>query len=139
MIYTGEAIKKLLPLRDPVMMVDALQQPEGNEWHTTLLVRENNFFLEPDRYMAEPGLLEHIAQSANAVVGYQRLEQGLTVANVQIVEVKKFHSYRRPRIGELLNTVLTVEAQTPDSITLSASVHVGQEVVADTQLKMSIA
>lgn len=137
MIYTGEAIKKLIPQRDPVILVDTMFEPEGNEYHTSLLVRENNYFLEAtDRLMAEPGLLEHIAQSANAAVSYERQAQGQPCAALYVAEVKKFHCYRRPRTGEVLDTQFTLDAQTADTIALVATVRVGQEVIADTQLKM---
>jgi len=137
MIYTGEAIKKLIPQRDPIVMVDALQEPEGDACSTTLLVRENNYFVEPNRMMAEPGLIEHIAQSANALMSYRQVEQGQEMPVYFITEVKKFHCYRSSRVGELLQTTIKLDVVTPDALSLAAEVRVGDELIADTQLKMN--
>ena len=56
MLYQGEDIKKLIPQRDPIMMVDALVSAEGDVCKTELGVRESNFFIEDDQLMSEPGL-----------------------------------------------------------------------------------
>jgi len=139
MIYTGEAIKKLIPQRDPIMMIDALLKAEGDVCNTTLLVRENNFFIEAeDHLMSEPGLIEHIAQSASAFAGYRCVEQGQVAPIGYIGEVKKFHCYRRPRIGELLETTVTMGAEINGITIITGEVHVGQEVVADTQMKIFV-
>ena len=55
------SIEELIPQRSPIMMVDELLQVDGDEWTCRLLVREDNFFLEEDDQMAEPGVIEHIA------------------------------------------------------------------------------
>lgn len=138
-MYTGEAIKKLIPQRDPIIMVDALVKVEGKVGNTTLLVRENNFFVEDgDRMMAEPGLIEHIAQSASAYVGYQYVERGEVAPIGYIGEVKKFHCYRRPRIGELLETTVTMGTEVNGITIVEGEVRVGDEVVADTQMKIFV-
>ncbi|MCF0180618.1 MAG: beta-hydroxyacyl-ACP dehydratase, partial [Bacteroidales bacterium] len=64
MLYQGEEIKKLIPQRDPIMMVDKFVAVEGDTAETGLTFTQNNFFLEEDGKMAEIGLIEHIAQSA---------------------------------------------------------------------------
>lgn len=139
MVYTGEAIKKLIPQRDPIMMVDALLKAEGDVCNTTLLVRDSNFFIEEDdKLMSEPGLIEHIAQSASAFAGYRCVERGEVAPIGYIGEIKKFHCYRRPHIGELLETTVTMGAEVNGITIISGEVRVGQEIVADTQMKIFV-
>lgn len=139
MIYTGDAIKKLIPQRDPILMIDSLLDAEGDVCHTNLLVREKNFFIEEeDKLMAEPGLIENIAQSASAFAGYRCVERGEKAPIGYIGEVKKFHCYRRPRIGELLETTVTMGSEVNGISIISGEVRVGQEIVADTQMKIFI-
>ena len=137
MLYTGEAIKQLIPQRDPIMMVDSLIDAEGDVCHTELAVRESNFFIEAeDRLMSEPGLIEHIAQSASAFAGYRYVSAGKPAPVGYIGEVKKFHCYRRPGIGERLCTTITMGTEVNGITIISGETRVGDEVVADTQMKI---
>lgn len=118
------------------MMVDSLVDVEGEVCHTALLVRENNFFIEEDRLMCEPGLIEHIAQSASAFAGYRWVSAGKQAPIGYIGEVKKFHCYRRPAIGEFLSTTITMGAEVNGITIITGETRVGEEVVADTQMKI---
>lgn len=139
MLYTGEDIKQLIPQRDPIMMIDTLVDAEGDVCHTQLTVRANNYFIESDdQLMSEPGLIENIAQSASAFAGYRCVVRGEKAPIGYIGEVKKFHCYRRPAIGDLLETTITMGAEINGITIISGEVRVGGEVVADTQMKIFV-
>lgn len=139
MLYQGEEIKQLIPQRDPIMMVDALVSVEGDICTTQLTVRPQNFFIEAeDQLMAEPGLIEHIAQSASAMAGFRCVERGEKAPVGYIGEVKKFHCYRRPGIGEVLQTTITMGAEVNGITIVTGETRVGDEVVADTQMKIFV-
>ena len=104
-------IKQLIPQRSPIMMVDELLCVNGDEAQCRLTVREDNFFLEADGLIAEVGIIEHIAQSASAFAGYRAIEAGATEPPVGYIgEVKNFHLYHRPHVGEQLVTTITMGA-----------------------------
>ena len=132
MLYQGEDIKKLIPQRDPIMMVDALVSAEGDVCKTELGVRESNFFIEDDQLMSEP----HIAQSASAFAGYRCVVKGEPAPVGYIGEVKKFHCYRRPAIGDVLSTTITMGAEVNGITIITGETTVNGEVVADTQMKI---
>ena len=136
MLYQGEDIKKLIPQRDPIIMVDALVSAEGDVCRTELGVRESNFFIEDDQLMSEPGLIEHIAQSASAFAGYRCVVKGEPAPVGYIGEVKKFHCYRRPAIGDVLSTTITMGAEVNGITIITGETTVNGEVVADTQMKI---
>ena len=136
MLYQGEDIKKLIPQRDPIMMVDALVSVDGDVCETELAVRDNNFFIEEDQLLSEPGLIEHIAQSASAFAGYRCVVKGEPAPVGYIGEVKKFHCYRRPAIGEVLKTTVTMGAEVNGITIITGVTKVEGEVVADTQMKI---
>lgn len=139
MLYYGEEIKKLIPQRDPIMMVDSLIDAEGDVCHTALTIGPANFFIESDdQLMAEPGLIEHIAQSASAFAGYRYVSRGELAPVGYIGEVKKFHCYRRPGIGERLQTTITMGAEINGITIITGETRVGDEVVADTQMKIFV-
>lgn len=139
MLYQGEEIKRLIPQRDPIVMIDAMVDAEGDVCHTLLTVTRQNFFIEDDdQLMAEPGLIEHIAQSASAMAGHRCVLQGQLAPVGYIGEVKKFHCYRRPAIGEVLQTTITMGAEVNGITIITGETRVGDEVVADTQMKIFV-
>lgn len=138
MLYQGEEIKKLIPQRDPIMMVDKFFSVEGESAETGLSFTDNNFFLEEDGKMCEPGLIEHIAQSASAFAGHKALVQGLPLPIGYIGEVKKFHCYERPAVGAELRTTITMGAEVNGVTLLTGKTEVDGVVVADTQMKIFV-
>ena len=128
MLYQGEEIKKLIPQRDPIMMVDKFYSVDGDIAETGLSLTAGNFFIEEDGKMAETGLIEHIAQSASAFAGHKALANNLPTPVGYIGEVKKFHCYSRPAVGAEVNGVTILAGHT-----MADGVK-----VADTQMKIFI-
>lgn len=137
MLYQGEEIKKLIPQRDPIMMVDAFVGAEGDMARTGLKVSGSNFFCE-NGCLAEPGIIEHIAQSASAFAGYKALCQGLPVPIGYIGEVKKCHIYRLPQVGDDLSTTITMGPEVNGVTILTGVTRVGEEIIADTSMKIFV-
>lgn len=132
-------IQELIPQRNPIIQVDELIRVEGDTAETCLLIKADNYFIDEDHLFAEPGLIEHIAQSASAFAGYQALQQGATIPPVGYIgEVKHFHCYRRPAIGERLHTTITMGAEVAGVTMLTGETRVGEEVVADTKMKIFV-
>ena len=63
----GEDIKRLIPQREPFIMVDEFEEYDDNSAGTVLNVCPDNYFILPDGTMAETGLIEHLAQSCSAL------------------------------------------------------------------------
>lgn len=121
------------------MMVDELLKVVGDECTCRLEVREDNFFLEVDGQMAEPGVIEHIAQSASAFAGYRAVSDGATTPPVGYIgEVKNFRLYRRPRLGDVLQTTITMGATVAGVTIISGTTLAGEEMIAETQMKIFV-
>lgn len=132
-------IKQLIPQRSPIMMVDELLSVNGQEAKCCLTVRQDNFFIEPDQKLAEPGLIEHIAQSASAFAGYNALQNGATQPPVGYIgEVKKFHLHRRPSIGEKIVTTITMGAEVDGITIITGESYVDDQLVAGTTMKIFV-
>lgn len=146
MTYSGEDIKRLIPQRNPFIMVDKVEQHDGNSVVTMLAVRQDNYFMLPDSTMAETGLIEHIAQSCSALAGCQALSQASSTEHgagqappVGILgEVKHFACKRRPRAGECVETTVSFD-MTFGNVTLATGRSViGDELIAEINLKIFI-
>lgn len=132
-------IERLIPQRDPIVMVDELIEVREEVAVTSLTVRTDNYFIDEDGLLAEPGLIEHIAQSASAFAGYRAISAGATDPPVGYIgEVKKFHCYRRLQPGEELHTTITMGAEMGGVTIITGETRIVDEVVADTQMKIFI-
>ncbi len=138
MLYKDEELFKLMPQRDPIVMVDKIHDAEGDTAHTGLLVKPENYFIEEDGKMAEPGLIEHIAQSASAFMGHKALLAGQPLPVGYIGEVKKFHCYVRPAVGDELTTTVTLGAEVNGVTLMTGATYCGETLVADTQMKLFV-
>lgn len=134
-----EDIKSLIPQREPIMMIDSLDKVEGDTCVTSLTLRADNYFIDDDGRMAEPGLIEHIAQSASAFAGHLTLAKGAKQPPVGYIgEIKRFHCYKRPAVGQRLTTTITM-GPTVGEVTIIRGETVSEgEAIADTQMKIAI-
>ena len=120
-------------------MVDSLDRVDGDTCVTSLTVRADNFFIDDDKLVAEPGLVEHIAQSASAFAGYRYKEKGATEPPVGYIgEIKRFHVYRRPAIGDKLVTTITMGPTVGEVTIIMGETTCDGVKIADTQMKIAI-
>lgn len=132
-------IKQLIPQRSPIVMIDELLCVNGDEAQCQLTVRADNFFIDEDSRMAEPGLIEHIAQSASAFAGYRAVQAGATTPPVGYIgEVKNFHLHYRPQIGDTLVTTITMGPEVEGITVIRGETHVNGELAADTTMKIFV-
>ncbi len=131
----GEDIKKLIPQREPFMMVDGFEEGDGNSAATTLSVFPDNYFILPDGTMAETGLVEHLAQSCSALAGAKAQDPEHPPVGL-IGEVKHFKCYRRPRVGETVRSNITFGLTFGNVTLATGQAFVGEELIADINLKI---
>ena len=121
------------------MMVDRLVHAEDERCTTSLTIAPDNFFLDADGLVAEAGLVEHIAQSASAFAGYRAKEAGAEKPPVGYIgEVKRFHCYRRPAVGETLTTTITMGPTVGEVTIIRGETTSNGEKIAETQMKIAI-
>ena len=132
-------IRELIPQRPPILLVDGLESVEGDTAVSTLTVRADNCFTDEDGLLAEAGVVEHIAQSASALAGHKAVQAGATAPPVGYIgEVKKFRLHRLPRMGEVLRTTVSFGTEVEGVTLLSAETRAGEELIASTQMKISM-
>ena len=130
-------ILELLPQRPPFVMVDHLVDYSETQTTCELTIRKDNVFCENGEFAAA-GLIEHIAQTCAARLGYYNkyvLKVGVRLGFIG--EVKDLDIVRLPREGETLNTTIVVMQEIFDVTLVNAEVRVGTEVIATTRLKIA--
>ena len=137
MNYTDIDIRELLPQRPPFVMVDRLTEYSETQSSCSLTIRPDNVFCENGEFAAA-GLIEHIAQTCAARLGYYNkyiLKTGVRLGFIG--EVKDLNIVRLPREGETLDTTIVVMQEIFDVTLVSAEVRVGTETIATTRLKIA--
>lgn len=136
-LFTGEQIHSLIPQRAPMVMLDAFFDGSETEAHTGLTVQADNLFCVNGLF-TEPGLIEHIAQSASALAGYKAYCRKAKAPVGFIGEVKKFLVSRLPATGEQLRTSVHILSEVLHISLLSAEVKSGDDTIATCQMKIFI-
>lgn len=137
MKYQSEDIKRLIPQREPFIMVDEIEASDDIHAVTALIVRKDNYFMLPDGTMSETGVIEHIAQSCSALMGSTALGQPCPPVGL-IGEVKRFECQRRPRQDEKVETTIEFGFIFGNVTIATGESHIGQEVIAKAQLKIFV-
>lgn len=136
-LYEGEQIKELIPQRNPIIMVDTFYDATDVECHTGLTIKYDNLFCENGNFI-EPGLIEHIAQSASAFAGHKAKVNNMPTPVGFIGEIKKFKLGHCPKCGDKLFTTIRTISEVMNVSLIATETQVNGEVVADCQMKIYI-
>lgn len=137
MRYQDEDIKRLIPQREPFIMVDEIEVSDDTHAVTNLTVRTDNYFMLPDGTMSETGLIEHIAQSCSALMGSMALEQQMNNPPVGLIgEVKRFECHRRPKVDETIETSIEFGFVFGNVTIATGESRISGELIAKAQLKI---
>lgn len=127
----------LLPQRPPFVMIDRLVHYDPVVTVSSLEVRADNIFVD-DGHFSTAGLNENIAQTCAARMGYMSLSQNGRVKLGFIGAVSGFTVMRTPLVGEVLVTRIEVVQEVFQITLVHATVHVGDELIAETDLKIAL-
>ena len=133
----GEAIKELIPQRDPMIMIDTFYGATESEADTGFTVARDNLFCSEGRF-EEPGLVEHIAQSASAFAGYKAKMANEPTPVGFIGEVKKCRIHFLPHAGDELRTHIQILSETLGVTLLTAETGVNGKTAVECQMKIYI-
>jgi predicted hotdog family 3-hydroxylacyl-ACP dehydratase len=137
-LFSGEQVKELIPQREPMIMIDAFYGATEDEAETGLTVEAGNIFCSAEGVFTEPGLVEHIAQSASAFAGYKAVKSGSPAPLGFIGEVRKFGIHFLPGAGSELRTKIKVVSEALGVTLLNCETVSGDRIAAQGQMKIYI-
>ena len=100
-------IIELIPQRAPMVMVGQLVEVGEMFAVTRFIIESGNIFLEGGQF-TESGMVENIAQTAAAMVGYQCRVENKPVPVGYIAALKNLLVKERPAVGSTITTRVTV-------------------------------
>lgn len=136
-IFVNDDIKMFMPQREPIVMVDKLFEADHTHAVTGLTVYADNMFVQ-DGLFIEAGLIEHAAQSASVLVGYEAYKNQRKAPVGYIGEVKKCHFFSLPTVGDELITSITIISELDGLSLVKAAVSVNDNVLFDCQMKIFV-
>ena len=118
----------LIPQRAPIVMVEEFLGIEDNVSRTRLTVQCDNIFVDDDT-LSECGLIEHIAQSAAARVGYIFKSKDMPIPLGFIGSVNNFAISKHPVVGDEIVTEIEIIQEVLSITLIEARCFVSDEEV----------
>ena len=131
MLAQRENITEYIPQRDPIIMLDELWEASDHHATSKFNICKENFFVE-DGLLREPGLVENIAQTAAAQVGYQCSVRKVAVPIGYIAAVKNLVIAKLPAVGSRITTSIRIVNQVLDVTIVEGTVSGEDGVVCCT-------
>ena len=130
-------ILTLLPQRPPMVMVDRLVHCDLVVTETELTVREDNIMVDNGRLSA-CGLIENIAQTCAARMGYINLSSGKEVRVGVIGALRDMEIHSLPKVGDKIETRIEVSDEVFGMTLAQASSRCGDTLLASGTIKIAL-
>lgn len=130
-------IQELLPQKPPFIMVDRLVSLDDKTVTTEFEIREDNIFLN-DGYLLASGIIENIAQTCAAGIGYKNKGNSESVKIGVIGALNNFNISRPPRKDEKITTIVSFVGEVAQMIMFDAIVKFGDEELATASIRTAI-
>ena len=130
-------ILTLIPQRRPFVMVDRLLSFDETESSTDFVIKEDNIFCK-DGLFLETGIMENIAQTCAARIGYININNNESVKIGVIGSIKDLIITKLPKVGTTLVTKVKVLSEVFAITLVEAEVYDNDELIAKCEMKISL-
>ncbi|MBR4837802.1 MAG: pseudouridylate synthase [Bacteroidales bacterium] len=130
-------LSELLPQRPPFVMIDRLVSCDDVFAVTELTVRKDNIFVEDER-LTSSGLIENIAQTCAARIGYLNLNAGGTVKIGVIGAISNLDIIRTPKVGEKLETTIELISEVFQMTLVESVIRINGEEIVRANMKIAL-
>ncbi len=134
-LLIGHQVVELIPQRPPMVMVDTFYGITNRTSRSGLSIAANNIFCA-DGLFREPGIIEHIAQSAAARVGFIFKQKNEPVPLGFIGSIDKLTISDLPVVGDQLTTEITVLQEVMGITLIHARTTAGNRAIAECKMKI---
>lgn len=125
----------LIPQREPIVMVDKFIGITNGISETQLTIKNDNIFVENDCF-TEFGLIEHIAQSAAARVGYICRKENKPISIGYIGAISNMEIVFLPKIKDMLETRIEILQEVFNITLIKAESFTDGRLTASCQMKI---
>lgn len=136
-MFSETNILPFIPQRAPFVMIDELTGVDETSGRTIFLVRDDNLFVK-DGVLGEPALVENIAQTAAARIGYICNQENKRVPIGYIAAIQNLLIAGLPKTGDVLKTEIVITNQVMNVTIVNGTVHVNNKVIASCEMKIFV-
>jgi 3-hydroxyacyl-[acyl-carrier-protein] dehydratase len=137
MLVTKNEIEQYIPQRSPIVMIHELAEASEEHAVTHLHVNTENVFVR-DGVLLEPGMVENIAQTAAAQVGYIFKQNDLQIPIGYIAGIKDLEVYGQPPVGSTIKTTVKVLNQVLDVTLVEGLIHLDGNLLARCEMRIFV-
>jgi 3-hydroxyacyl-[acyl-carrier-protein] dehydratase len=137
MLAGKDHITDYIPQRHPMVMIDDLLEASDTHAVTRLKIDAVNIFVENSR-LKEPGLVENIAQTAAAHVGYQCSLKNIPVPIGYIAAVKNLEIFHFPELNSVITTSVRIVNQVLDVTLAEGKIEQNGELCCSCEMRIFV-
>ena len=137
MIATRNEITRYIPQRNPIVMIHDLVEAGEDFAVTRLVIEADNIFVS-EGCLLEPGLVENIAQTAAAQVGYQCALKNIPVPLGYIAAIKDLEIFSRPKQNSAIVTSVRIVNQVLNVTIIEGKVEQEGKLMCSCEMKIFI-
>jgi predicted hotdog family 3-hydroxylacyl-ACP dehydratase len=135
MIPADFNILELIPQRSPMIMIDSLITADEKSARGKLHILESNLFVE-NGVLAEPGLIEFIAQTAAAYTGFKNKTTNREVSEGYIGAIKNLVIYELPKTNSHIESVIVVENEIVGYTIIAGHAYQDERLLAECEMRI---
>ncbi|MCB0518418.1 MAG: 3-hydroxyacyl-ACP dehydratase [Lewinellaceae bacterium] len=124
-----------IPQQPPFVMVDYLLECSEHSAVTQFSIRPENIFVQNGQ-LAEPGLIENIAQTAAAQAGFISHKAGLPPPVGFIASIDNLEIFALPAVEKTLTSTVEVTNRVFNVAIISGKVACGGQMLARCEMKI---
>lgn len=136
-LVKAENITDYIPQRSPFVMVGNLMSREDAQAKSSFLILESNIFVNDGRFTVS-GLLENIAQTAAANVGYEFISKKMPVPVGFIGAISKVKVNHLPIVNSTIETTIEILQEIFDITLIGGVVRQHGEIMISCQMKIMV-
>ncbi|MBR4498023.1 MAG: pseudouridylate synthase [Bacteroidales bacterium] len=137
---TETPILELIPQRPPFVLVDKLTFFEGKIAKTQFSIPANHIMLSDDNTLSAGGLIENIAQTCAARIGYiNKFLESKTIKIGVIGSIKNLTINYFPKVGDIITTTVEETFSGMLNMTmLNAKIECEGAIIAEGEIKVAL-
>jgi predicted hotdog family 3-hydroxylacyl-ACP dehydratase len=128
-------ILNLIPQRPPMVMIDELVESDEKLTKTRFLIRETNIFCH-NGVLTEPGLIENIAQTGAARIGYTARINNKMPPIGFIGAITNMNILFLPRVGTELISTIFIEYEIYNASIVRAQIENIGRLICECKIKI---
>jgi len=128
-------ILSLIPHRPPFVMIDKLLMINEKGATSIFKISEKNLFLSAG-FLAEAALIENIAQTAAARIGYISLKEDKPAPVGYLAAVQNFEVISLPKLNDEITTEIFIENVIFNVLIISGKIMCNKKNIASCNMKI---